>query len=127
VVPGGHVHVARNEGTTPEVQLVLHFVDPNDNLFIPEPALADATSADRRRQRPPRSEGRLSNTPTPPEMLTITNFNDGTGARAGASRSCDGEPAFGNASCARHVPPPSAVTRPCLAIGRSRPQRLNAV
>jgi Cupin domain. len=37
LVDGGQVHLARNEGTTVQQQLVVHFVSPDENLFIPEP------------------------------------------------------------------------------------------
>lgn len=37
LVHGGQVHLARNEGTTVQQQLVVHFVSPEQNLFIPEP------------------------------------------------------------------------------------------
>ncbi len=37
LLKAGQVHFARNEGTTPEVQLVVHFVDPDATLFVPEP------------------------------------------------------------------------------------------
>ncbi|MEP6625093.1 MAG: cupin domain-containing protein [Acidimicrobiia bacterium] len=37
LVEAGHVHFARNEGNTPQAQLVVHFVEPDASLFVPEP------------------------------------------------------------------------------------------
>ncbi len=46
LVRAGQVHLARNEGTAEQVQLVTHIVPPGAMLLVPEPAPPRCTIAD---------------------------------------------------------------------------------